>query len=235
MSPIRFAFVLVSLSAAGCAPSPTPGTDAAAPADLAVPATDLRVAPDLAAPVDLQGPPDLAGGADACVPNMGPGCCYPACKPGESLVCLGDNICGYPCSCEPGPPNVTATVENVQAWQNCMPIIPPDPLALTADVVFTNVAKADSPPLQLGGGAALDAADKPIATFALAPVADFVVPGGGTRTVRVMKRMSSLAPANACQTIPCNSTVKWRIEWGPKAAPTVYGAVSKAGAMQCVY
>ncbi|PKN54846.1 MAG: hypothetical protein CVU56_24420 [Deltaproteobacteria bacterium HGW-Deltaproteobacteria-14] len=28
-------------------------------------------------------------------------CCYPKCGEGEGLECLGDNICGYPCSCEP--------------------------------------------------------------------------------------------------------------------------------------
>ena len=53
--------------------------------------------------------------------------------------------------------------------------------------------------------------------------------------VRIGINAGSLAPARACQSIPCNSTVKWRIEWGPKAAPAANGAVSKAGPMQCVY
>lgn len=29
------------------------------------------------------------------------GCTYPSCGPGEQLICLGDNICGYPCECQP--------------------------------------------------------------------------------------------------------------------------------------
>lgn len=51
---------------------------------------------------DLSGAPrDAAVGPDAaCVPDRGPGCCYPTCQPDESLTCLGDNICGYPCRCD---------------------------------------------------------------------------------------------------------------------------------------
>lgn len=34
-------------------------------------------------------------------PNPSCGCTFPNCKSGETLVCRGESICGYPCTCEP--------------------------------------------------------------------------------------------------------------------------------------
>ncbi len=68
--------------------------------------------PDLGiAPVDLAAP-DLS-----CVPNQGPGCCYPQCAGGEKLICIGANICGYPCHCE--APDMATTCANPQS--ECCP------------------------------------------------------------------------------------------------------------------
>lgn len=55
--------------------------------------------------------PDCANSAKCSNCTTSPsGCCYPACQPGETLQCLGANICGYPCSCVPtfdaGTPNM---------------------------------------------------------------------------------------------------------------------------------
>jgi hypothetical protein len=66
-------------------------------------------------PVDLGVPPDMA-----CVPNKGPGCCYQKCLPGEQLICLGGNICGYPCSCSPAPDMATTCDPRF----NCCPACP---------------------------------------------------------------------------------------------------------------
>jgi hypothetical protein len=72
---------------------PTPDLTMRPSPDLTMPKT-----PDLTMTPDLTGPPssDMA-----CIPNQGIPCCYPKCLPGEQLICLGANICGYPCSCVP--------------------------------------------------------------------------------------------------------------------------------------
>src|SRR5690242_6402932 len=74
---------LVLVIGGGCSGQSSTGMPVPAHADALIAPRDAAVGPDL-----------------ACVPDQGPGCCYPTCQPDEALVCLGDNICGYPCHCE---------------------------------------------------------------------------------------------------------------------------------------
>jgi hypothetical protein len=48
--------------------------------------------------VDCFDPDCVAAGSCTCAPAAG-ACCYPICDAGETLQCLGENICGYPCTC----------------------------------------------------------------------------------------------------------------------------------------
>jgi len=76
-------------------------------------------------------PDGCLGGPIGCVGEcvaQGPACEYPECKPDEMLVCIGDNICGYPCTCEPkecteeecGPPPLCPAYECPDgSWAGC--------------------------------------------------------------------------------------------------------------------
>lgn len=57
-----------------------------------------------------------------CITTSPTGCCYPTCAAGQTLECLGANICGYPCSCvtkgdagTPTPTNDGGSV-NIGNW-----------------------------------------------------------------------------------------------------------------------
>lgn len=61
----------------------------------------------------------MNSGACTCTGNVdagSPGCCYPVCGPNETLQCLGGNICGYPCTCQPNAKDAGTPTTN--RWYN---------------------------------------------------------------------------------------------------------------------
>lgn len=208
--------------------------DGDVPRDLAMGPADAAV--DAAQPADLTPIADLAQ-SDGCVPNMGPGCCYPRCALGEELVCMGKNICGYPCACEAMPngaiPEVSA--DRPEIFQNCQPIVMPDPTRVTLSLGVNNPRPADIGPIHVGGGRVIDAQGKTLLSFTWQPVADFVVPGQNSVRLALDKTAGSGKPANGCNTLPCNATARVVVDYGPPGVPATRSVTSSETTIFCVF
>jgi hypothetical protein len=212
---------------AGCGHSPSAG-DAGPAVDLASP-IDRAARPDLAAPPDAAAAPDLASPGDSAAPDdlaVPADLADPADLAGPAdLATAGDLSTPFGM--------VTASLSNVLITENCMPIVPPDPVNITASIKITNTGNVPIGPVSVAGGDVLQNLN-PIASFAAQPVQTPVLMPGQSQTLQVTKVANSVMPAKACATLPCNGGVNLAVPYAGPGIPNGNRAVSGLTFVTCV-
>ncbi len=110
-----------------------------------------------------------------------------------------------------GMASMTATMSAVQLSQDCMPIVPPDPLGASFTLTLENTgmvaASAEIVAVEI-----LDAGMVAVGSFDVAPTSLGPVDPGGTEPFAIVKAPNSLMPANGCGVAMCNGTYTIEVE-----------------------
>jgi hypothetical protein len=200
--------VLALLLFAGCGHG-TSGGDGGHPADLSA-ARDFsaQTEADLAvAPADLAVAADLATPADLAAP--------------EDLT---------------APPNgmVTASLSDVMIFENCMPIVAPDPVSISATITITNTGNVPIGPVTVGSGEVVQNMNVLI-SWKAQPVQTGVIQPGQSAMLQIAKTANSAMPAKACATLPCNGGVNLSVPYTGPGVPNGNRAVSGLNFVTCAF
>lgn len=119
-------------------------------------------------------------------------------------------------------------------FQNCMPIVPSDPVTVQGSVKVTNNGTSPVGPLTFANGRFLDGKLASLASFAVDTTTQVLAPGAKA-TVLFEKTASSLTPANGCQTLACNSEVTVELSFAGPGVPAGAHARSKPETVSCAF
>jgi hypothetical protein len=126
---------------------------------------------------------------------------------------------------------VTLAISNLMLFQDCMPIVPADPMGGTWTLEMTNDGAA-SVSGTIDAARLLDQANQELGTIGFMPAAIPSTAPNQTTPVQMSKTVSSLMPANGCGVVQCNSTVRLELD------VTVDGqteSVKASTTMNCVF
>lgn len=98
-----------------------------------------------------------------------------------------------------------AQLTNLQIFQDCMPIVPPDPVGASATLALTNLGDA-SASATVTSATFLDAGGSQVATLDVSPGAFGPIPAGGSDMAAVSKVPGSLLPAAGCEVLQCDQS-----------------------------
>lgn len=183
--------------------------DSGGAADLAVPHADLVAGGDLAAP-------DLAM-ADLAIPDL-------VAAPDLTIADLAV-----------APGAVVAEASGAMLFQNCQPLVPPDPARLSLSVRFTNKGGGDVGPIAVTSGEVNDQGGNRLATFDFVKQSTGVLRPGGSQTLALTKANDTLAPANGCKTLPCGTTVDIVVPFAGPGVPGKSTAVAGKVSVDCAF
>jgi hypothetical protein len=132
-----------------------------------------------------------------------------------------------------GTVSLTAMVTVGSIGQNCMPIVAPDPLSVSGSVDVSNTGTATIGPITSTSGAILSESGMEIATFAIDPISIAAIGPGATGSATFTKTSGTLMPANGCETVPCNATVRVAIDLSGPNIPSGARAISAISRVEC--
>jgi len=118
-------------------------------------------------------------------------------------------------------------------FADCMPAVPPDPIALTGHMELLNNGKIAVGPIQLSGGTIVSATGATLATFDVKPIAPFVIKPGEGLSPEVVKVAGTLKPAGGCGL--CGKPVQVEISYTGAGLPVGAKVVSAEVALSCAY
>lgn len=106
---------------------------------------------------------------------------------------------------EVGMGSLDASMSSLQIFQDCMPIVPFDPVGASFTLELTN--SGDGPASATVTSATFfDAGGMQAATIDVMPAAFGPIDGGDSSTFAVNKVANSMMPANGCETLQCNQS-----------------------------
>lgn len=106
---------------------------------------------------------------------------------------------------ETGMGVLSGSISNLQMFQDCMPIVSPDPVNATFTLELTN--RGDAPATGTVVSAAfVDAGGMAVAVFSVTPDVLGPLAAGDTAMAVVSKVPDSLDPANGCAVLTCNAS-----------------------------
>ena len=143
-------------------------------------------------------------------------------------------VCGLNTAPSDGPADLVVTVEMPMLLQDCMPIIPPDPLRLSALLRVDNRGPAPAGPVTAMAGRLLTLGGQPIATFSVKAIQLGPVAAGQSATAPVDKNADSLNPAMMCGTVACGMDVIVALTYSIAGGPP-REARSSSTAVMCVF
>lgn len=104
--------------------------------------------------------------------------------------------------------------------QDCMPIVPPDPLQFSGTLDLMNTGTLPVGPVMASEAIVAAADGHELARFAIEPVTLAVVAPGAMGSVMVAKRAGTLMPAMGCTAVPCGMLARVRLPiTGPNVPP----------------
>lgn len=106
---------------------------------------------------------------------------------------------------EGGMGSLDAVMSNLQIFQDCMPIVPPDPAGASFMLELTNTGDAPAT-ATVTSAVFVDAGGMQAATLDVMPDAFGPVAAGDSTQIMVSKVVGSLAPANGCETLQCGQS-----------------------------
>lgn len=106
---------------------------------------------------------------------------------------------------EGGMGSLDAAISNLQIFQDCMPIVPFDPVGASFTLALTN--PGDGPASATVSSATfLDVGGMPVATIDVVPDAFGPIDAGDSVMTIVNKVADSMMPANGCETLQCGGS-----------------------------
>ena len=113
-------------------------------------------------------------------------------------------------------------------FQNCMPIVSPDPVSVQGNLKITNKSASAVGPITFKNGAFLNAMTlAQIATFKLDTTTPIIQPGATSQAL-VEKKAGTMVPAGGCQTLTCGAEFVVELAYTGPGVPA--GAVVRAPA-----
>jgi len=117
-------------------------------------------------------------------------------------------------------------------FADCMPSVPPDPIALTAHVEFLNNGTIAVGPIQFTRATILWPTGGVVATFDVQPIAAYVIKPGEALSPAVQKVPGTLKPAVACSM--CGTSVRIELPFTGAGLP-VGSKVTADVTLSCAY
>lgn len=96
-------------------------------------------------------------------------------------------------------------ISSLQVFQDCMPIVAPDPVNATFQLALTNTGDAAAS-ATVSSAAFLDAGGAQAATLEITPAAFGPIAPGDSMLTMAGKVPNSLVPANGCETLQCGQS-----------------------------
>ncbi|MEM6994124.1 MAG: hypothetical protein AAF721_26660 [Myxococcota bacterium] len=126
---------------------------------------------------------------------------------------------------------IEATVSGVMLFQDCMPIVDPDPLGITGTIDIMNTG--DEPATAtVVDGRIIDGGGAEVGTFTTVEAAFGPVPVGESSSETFTKADNSLDPANGCGVAMCNQMYTVELVLDVDGVEVIAGAM---GSVSCVF
>ena len=127
--------------------------------------------------------------------------------------------------------SLDATISGLEVYQDCMPIVPPDPV--NASFILELVNTGDVPASATVTSALfVDLGGMPVAAIDVVPAAYGPIPVGGSSMTGVNKVGGSLLPANACETLECGASYTFELTLDVDGTEVI---ASESLVMGCVF
>jgi hypothetical protein len=117
-------------------------------------------------------------------------------------------------------------------FQNCQPVVSPDPVQVKGKISVTNNQQTSVGPIAITDGAFLTANGVAIATFKVEPVTMSTISPGGSANADIVKLQGSMTPANGCSTLQCGHQYAVQVTLTAPSMPT-YNAKTNAIQINC--
>jgi hypothetical protein len=101
----------------------------------------------------------------------------------------------------PGQVNVTINVTDL--FEDCQPVVQPDPVQMKGTISVQNNMKTAVGPIAMADGAFLDPNKSPVAAFKIRPVSIPTLDPGQSGQVDIEKLVPTMVPAQGCSTLQC--------------------------------
>lgn len=133
------------------------------------------------------------------------------------------------------PATIVVEVTTNVLGQNCMPVVPPDPVTAQGKWKIQNRGATPVGPVTITGATFLDGAtNAPVATFAVTS-APLSVAAGSNGETTYTKDADSIDPKKGCATLECNKPYIVELAYSGPGVPSGAKARSAAAWMGCVY
>lgn len=120
-------------------------------------------------------------------------------------------------------------------FQNCMPIVAPDPLTVQGSLKIDNNGAAPAGPLVFKDATVYDAAGATkLATFSVDTTTQVIAARDKTTSV-FEKQSASLAPQSGCAALSCNTEVVVELSFSGPGAPPGAKARAKPKKVNCAF
>ncbi len=130
-----------------------------------------------------------------------------------------------------GMASLDAAISDLALFQDCMPIVAPDPLGVTFNLALTNTG--DSPATaSVVSAVILDGGAAQVGSFEVMPTDFGPIPAGDSSMDVVTKTADSLMPADGCGVAMCNQTYTVELTLDVDGAHAVASAM---GPVSCVF
>lgn len=131
-----------------------------------------------------------------------------------------------------GMASFDASMSNLQIFQDCMPIVPPDPVGVSFELTVTNTGDAPIGAVSVVSATFVNGMGMDVGTFDVAPNGFGPIAVGESSGGVMMKIADTLMPPNGCGVVMCNQVYDVELELDVDGTP---GTASSSANVDCVF
>jgi hypothetical protein len=130
--------------------------------------------------------------------------------------------------------DIQVTLGVDELYQDCLPVVPPDPVSFTGSLLVQNVGSTPVGPLTFSRGHFLDGSLIVLAAFEVDTTVAVVGPGASATAV-VEKRRDSMVPGQGCELLACDSGLVVELPYAGPGVPSGAYVRSSRTDLACGY
>ena len=135
-------------------------------------------------------------------------------------------------SAKPDASTLATTITGLRLYEDCMPLVAPDPVNIQGDLHIENATGATMGPITITSGEILDGSTV-IATFAVEKANLGTLAPGSASSTGFVKSANSLSSKKGCQTVACSKMFRVALVLSGQGIPAGTRAVSAPSEMAC--